>query len=187
MPIFNKEFWIWTELLAFDNEASDQGVDAYIQRVGKVPDGIALMLSHLDIIFLHPGIEKEGVLLPIYCSRRAHDRNAVRRRQDWTNFQLRELIQALQAKGVKVFLSTFSQSLNNQYHQEWRSQFLHAMLCDIDNDGHDIADYFAKKLRETVTDYGFDGWHGADGCMSGGWFMVGNYPIVRQKIFYKFI
>ncbi len=187
MAICNHEFWVWTELLAFDNSQKDYGVSEWLERVGQKPDGIALMLSHADIIFLYPGIDKEYTLSPEYCSRRGHDRNAFRHRQDWTNFQLRDLVSELHRHGVLVFVSVFSQTLNNQFHQEWRLRFNVCMMCDIDYNGRDFADIFAEKLQQMTVDYGFDGWHGADGMMSGGFFMVGSIPCVRQKMFEKFM
>ena len=187
MAICNHEFWVWTELLAFDNSQKDFGVAEWLERVGQAPDGIALMLSHQDIVIFHPGMDTEYTLSPEYCSRNAHERNAFRHRQDWTNYQLRDLIAELHRHGILVFVSLFFQSHNNQFHKEWVLQFPHPLPCDIDDDGRDFADVFAEKLQPMTVDYGFDGFHGADGLMSGGWEMVGDSPYIRQKMFEKFI
>ena len=89
------ERWIWTELLAFDITQEDYGVAAYLERTGFAPDGISFLLSAVDFILLHKGMEEEYTLFPDICSRVAHERNEERHRQEWTNWKLKGLVDEL--------------------------------------------------------------------------------------------
>lgn len=166
-----KEFWIWTELLAFDNSQSDLGVGEYLTKVGRVPDGIAVMIGHPDFVFRYGGMEQEYPLLRAFCSRHGHDRNTIRFRQQWTNFQLRDLVSRLKQAGVKVFLSIFGQNLGNRFHVEWMNEHLHPDWLGILPDGRNVLDIFIQNLRQVMLDYGFTGWHGADGTAGNENFM----------------
>ena len=175
------ECWIWTELLAFDCEAPDCGAAAYLERIGFVPTGISFLLSSPDFILDHRGMAEEYPLYPDVCARFGHAGNEERRRQKWTNFTLKKLIDGLRAKGIKVFVSVFILNLNDRFHREYVSRHPEirmgdkvyglnnaiSMLAQLD-DGTLFEDVFMGKLTETVRDYGFDGWHGADG-QGPGW------------------
>lgn len=170
------ERWIWTELIAFDNQKPDFGVNQYLKATGFTPKAICLLIGSPDFVLSHAGIEKEVDLPKEYCSREGHEFNRERKRQDWTNHQLRSLIQGLKKKGVEVYLSSFSKYTRDREHREWirdHLEVLHvwrkygkawALNClSRLNDGSYFEDYFAKQMVRTLTDYGFDGWHGADG------------------------
>jgi len=171
-----EEAWIWTELLAFDNVQKDYGVEEYIKRVGFVPDGISLLLSAIDFVLLHQGMKTEYELFPDVCSRLAHEENEERKRQKWTNHQLRGLVCHLRGRGVKVFFSFFVPGHDIVFHHEWCMDHPEVLLgsknygiipCAVNmlarlKDGTLFEDFFVEKLTETVCDYGFDGWHGAD-------------------------
>jgi len=79
------EKFIWTELLSFDNTSENFGVEAYLDTIGYIPDGISLMLSHPDFVFLHSDMEREYNLFDDVSSRHAHDSNEERQRQQWTS------------------------------------------------------------------------------------------------------
>lgn len=181
-----KEFWIWTELLAFDNTQADLGVGEYLQKVGICPDGIALMIGHPDFVYMYNGMAEEYPLLKACCSRHGHERNTLRHRQDWTNFQLRELVARLQRAGTRVFLSLFNQYLGNRLHEEWSSQFHEPLFCDVFPDGRDFTDFFIENLRKVMLDYGFDGWHGADGTAGDRRISV-CCQMIRQELFGRFM
>ena len=116
------ERWIWTELLAFDMEQSDYGVSDYLEKVGFAPDGITFLLSAVDFVLLHDGMEHEKVLFPDICSRVGHKRNEERFRQDWTNWKLRGLVTELHKRHVKVFFSIFNYYLEDRFHHEWATE-----------------------------------------------------------------
>ncbi len=175
------ETWIWTELLAFDCEADDCGVQAYLERIGRVPDGISLLLSSMDFILDHHGMTEEYDLYADVCSRFGHSGNEERSRQQWTNFSLKKLIGNLHRHNIRVLAGVFILNMGNKFHNEYVSRHPEVRLGDkiygIDNaismlarldDGTLFEDIFIGKLAETVLDYGFDGWHGSDG-MGPGW------------------
>jgi len=172
----NYEAWIWIELLAFDNTQSDMGVGAYLERVGFTPYGISLLASAPDFIVLHGAMEHEYKLFPDVCARFGHDGNEERCRQEWTNYQLRLLVHNLQAHRIKVFFSLFVKYLYNKFHEEFAGKHPEILLC-VDRcsgvtdhinvlsrlkDGTYYEDLFVSQLKRVMTDYGFDGWHGAD-------------------------
>ena len=170
-----EEAWIWTELLAFDNSLSDCGVESYLKRTGFIPDGISLLVSHIDFVMLHRGMKDEYELFPDICSRRGHEGNEERKRQKWTNYQLRELVRHLQQHSVKVFFSFFIVLQRNTFHNEWALEHPEILIrsaghgnCEAVNllgrldDGTFFEDIFVEKLQKVVVDYGFNGWHGAD-------------------------
>ena len=77
-----QERWIWTELIAFDNEQEDLGVDQYLKLTGFAPKAVCLLLlGSPDFVLTHSGIEKEAELPTEYCSRDGHEFNRERSRQ----------------------------------------------------------------------------------------------------------
>ncbi len=170
------ERWIWTELIGFDNEQADMGVEQYVESAGFTPAGICLLLTSVDFILSHDGFDPAKVLPPDVCARDGHDRNPHRERQEWTAGQLRELIAHLHARGMRAYLTVFTRFYANKYHHEWLSDHPEALQvfrglgrANAVNalsrlaDGTHFEDYFIRKLVEVLADYGFDGWHGADG------------------------
>lgn len=170
------ERWIWTELIAFDNTQDDLGVGEYIDTAGFTPDAICLLVTSPDFVLSFEPIEEEVVLPADYCARDGHEFNQQRGRQDWTNHQLRALVEKLHERGVAAYLTVFTRFYNNRFHHEWLSD--HRDVCKVYReagwigslnplarlaDGSYFQDYFASKLVETMQWYGFDGWHGADG------------------------
>lgn len=175
------EAWIWTELLAFDKNMTDQGVKEYLERIGEKPKGISLMLSTWDFVLLHDGMEKEYTLFPEVCARFGQKGNEERGRQEWTNYQLRSLIKNLQDAGIETFFSIFGlYYFHNRYHKEWASDHPEALVAQDGglNDGYSliarlsdgtyVEDIFVEKLEQVMLDYNFDGFHGADHTGPGG-------------------
>jgi hypothetical protein len=170
------EQWIWTELIGFDNRQSDLGVGGYLEAAGFVPDAICLLMSSVDFVLLHSGIDQEKPLHRDFCSREGHERNQLRERQVWTDHQLRRLIERLHDHGIAVYLSVFAQVFENRWHQEWACdhQEVRALYASSGRrgginslkrlrDGSYYEDYLLRQLLAVLGDYGFDGWHGADG------------------------
>jgi hypothetical protein len=167
---------IWIELIGFDNAQPDFGVGAYLETLGFVPAALSLLITAPDIVHLHEGMESEVEFPPDYCSYVGHSRNAERRRQVWTNHQLRGLVRALRSRGVQVFLSTFTYFLYDKFHAEWVND--HLELLEVRKDGVPLGaisalkrfadgtfyeDFFIPQLARVLADYEFDGWHAADG------------------------
>jgi hypothetical protein len=172
----NHERWIWTELIGFDNRQPDFGVREYLDNAGFTPDAVSLLLSSIDVVLQHQGMGRTYRLPPDVCSREGHEHNQNRKRQKWTNVQLRGLVRQLQEQGVAVYLNVFNQYHNNRHHHEWasdhaevRAQYLpRKHRGDIHilkrlADGTPFEDLFLPRLVEVMQDYGFDGWHGGDG------------------------
>ncbi|MBO4292013.1 MAG: hypothetical protein J5898_08915 [Lachnospiraceae bacterium] len=161
-----KELWIWTELLAFDNTRPDFGVKEYLASVGEPPTGISF-LTGIDFVFQHVSPETaEKTLPPDLCSRSGHSTNGKRQRQAWTNIQIRDLIKELHRYGVKVVFNVFRGYLKNYFHQEFIGEFSREKRLDLLGnlkDGRKTRDVFFEKLKETISNYGFDGWQAADG------------------------
>lgn len=170
------ERWIWLELIGFDNEQDDFGVDAYIETTGFTPHVVCLLLSSVDFVLQHEHTDQKVALPPDVCSREGHEHNQDRQRQSWTNRQLRGLIHALRQRGVGVYATVFSQHHDNRHHQEWATDHpeVRAYHTEVRHrgginplsrlrDGTAYEDIFIPRLVQVMADYGFDGWHGADG------------------------
>jgi len=170
------EKWVWTELIAFDNREPDFGAGKYCDILGFVPTGMCLLVSAPDFAFLHDGLAAEKVMSPLICSRDAHEGNEERRRQEWTNWQIRDLVNGLSELGCQVFLSMFSVYHQNKYHHEWLSDHQEALGVWVGQgrglnfnplarlkDGTLLEDVFIPQTVKACVDYGFAGWHGPDG------------------------
>jgi hypothetical protein len=164
---------MWLELIGFDNEQADFGVGAFLDNAGLVPEVISLLMFNADFIHTHDGLEQDRIFPPDYCSYAAHPCNDERQRQDWSQRQLLSLVRELQKHGVRVYVSVFDIFVT----QEWigkHRELLHfsarhgnAMdsVCPWKRfrDGSYYEDFFIKQLVGVMRDYGFDGFHGADG------------------------
>lgn len=170
------ERWIWIELIGFDNTRPGVGVKDYLDNVGFFPRAISLLLTSPDLIHQHPGMETSADLPPDICSYFGHPKNSERERQVWTNHQLKELVDTFHSYGVKVFAATFTSFLQNTFHQEWaadhmeiferrRNSELHPVIFPLKRfkDGTYYEDLMIPQLCRMLEDYGFDGWHAADG------------------------
>ena len=181
--------WLWIELLAFDNVAPDFGVQEYLDNAGFVPEALSFLLYSPDFVHTHEGMAEERVLPPEFCSYTGRPYSKVRSRQAWTNWQLRGLIAELHKHGIAVycsFFNMFTAFIDGAVHQSpWCAA--HPELWETNREGQAIAainplrrfgdgsyyeDFFVGKLTETMEDYGFDGFHGADG-----------YSCTRQTIY----
>jgi hypothetical protein len=164
--------WLWIELIGFDNERPDYGVQAYLDNAGFVPDAVSLFVFNPDFIHAHNGLDEDGPLPFDCCSYGGHPNSYERQRQAWTRFQLKGLIEELRRRGIAVLVSVFDIFVTD----EWIGQ--HPELLHVNragdrirsicpwkrlSDGSFYDDFFARKLGEVLRDYGFDGYHQADG------------------------
>ena len=168
----NLEKWVWIELIGFDKDKQDFGVEQYLENTGFVPDVVSLLLFNPDFIHTHNGMDKDGVFPDDVCSYYGHKYCEERQLQTWTKYQLKGLIENLQKRDMKVYVSVFDFFASRQWIGE------HPELLHITKDGKSIQsvcpwkrlsdgsyyeDFFVEKLAAVMKDYGFDGFHGADG------------------------
>lgn len=176
--------WIWIELTGFDNTSPDYGVEDYISRAGFVPDGFSFLLSWTGFVIDHRNTETEYKLTPAECSYFGHEYCPERRRQDWTNLQLKGLIGTLHQLGIKVYLSFFNmyqyQTDDNQaalcsYYEDKMylmeknragKDFGSISMLKKLQDGSYYDDFLQSKTIEAILYYDFDGIQIADGLSS---------------------
>lgn len=169
--------WVWMPLIGFDRDKPDKGVGEMISRMGFIPDAVSVFLFHADIVHLHDGTDRVRHLPPDNCSYYGSPRNEERERQNWTNIDLKILVEHLNKAGIKPLLGIMGVSTNSARHKEWYAD-RRELLTRIANpsgvavyslhvlkrfkDGTYYEDYFADKVCEVLSDYGFSGLHTAD-------------------------
>lgn len=172
----------WIELIGFDNTSPDYGVQDFIDKCGFAVDRVSFHLTSLDFVNTHRGMDREYKIPKYACSYSGHEANDDRRRQNWTNYQMRGLVDSLHAHGVEVFASFFD--LENSAGCEDLPDIFsdeHPELKFVDRDGHAhqflymlkhfadgtaYLDYLKPRLIQTAKDYGLDGIQLADGISS---------------------
>lgn len=164
--------WLWIELIGFDNERSDYGVEAYLANAGFVPEAVSLLLYNPDLIHTHDGMERDRVFPVDYSSYSGHPCSYERQRQDWTKHQLRALIGELHKHGIAVYVSVFDLFVTREWvgehpelwHMTRRGDRIPS-VCPWKRfeDGTYYEDFFASQLSRVLVDYSFDGFHQADG------------------------
>ena len=137
-------FFVWVELLGFDNTKPDFGVEQYLARMERQPDAVSLLLDDDQLFRSHVNLEKDYRLPDCCRSYGNRPYNTERRRQDWTAFQLRGLVTELNRHGIETYASFFN-----------RSGALPA-------DDALIAEV-SKRLTAFLVDFGFKGFHFSDG------------------------
>lgn len=171
---YNKtDIHVWTPLIGFEKTDSDKGAGGMLGRIPFTPDAISAFAYHLDIVLQHEGMEKEVVLPPDMCSYYASERNGFRERQEWTNYDLRELVKNIKDAGSEVYLNVMANRHDNRYHNEWIYEHPE-IIYDVKDDkgafnvfrrfkdGSYFEDFFIEKLCRTLTDYGFTGFFPTD-------------------------
>ena len=166
------EALLWVELIGFDNELADYGVEAYLQGAGLVPDAVSLFVYTPEFVHTHAGTLDETLLPPDCGSYGGHPSNYQRARQDWTRAQLLRLVRALQSHGIAVFFCVFDVCASPTWIAE------HPEILNITNEGERTGsispfkhlsdgslyeDFFTRQLGAVLRDYGFDGYHQGDG------------------------
>ncbi|MBE6667763.1 MAG: hypothetical protein E7607_05600 [Ruminococcaceae bacterium] len=158
------ERWYWIELIGFDNESPDFGVDKFLSR-NVTTTGVSILFSHIDFLF-----ENNHVLPKNACSYGGHEYNSERRRQDWTKEQLRGLVSTLKERGIKVFLSCFdmTKSITDPawltYGNEGTPR--HGISPIKRMGARTVGDEIIDRINIAIDFYGFDGLQLADGLSS---------------------
>ena len=175
--------FLWMELIGFDNRLADYGVGEFLSRMPVQPEVISILIWNTDLIHSHHGLAEDGPIGLKHCAYHARPRNEEHDIQNWTQFQLRGLVQELHHHGVKVFVSFFDQLMSKEtqrqlglpdtdewidHHQEVRYVDCNGRMTSLCiwkhiNDGTLYEDFFINQLERFLRDYGFDGLHGADG------------------------
>jgi len=136
--------FLWVELIGFDNTQADYGVGQYLARLPQKPDAVSILIDNDRLFRAYDGERGEFKLPPDCCSYRARPYNVERRRQDWTSVQLKGLVAELKRQGVMPFASFFNRT---------------DALPTTDENMRDIA----TRLAAFLSDFGFTGFHVADG------------------------
>lgn len=170
------KIWLWIELIGFDNTQKDFGVNDFLKNTGFIPESVSFLFSSSDFINSHQGMDREIIFPPNFCSYNGRPYSRLRNRQDWTNYQLKGLTQELQKKGVNVYFSFFDFFVNEDGENRWgynhpeiwetgKKGNKYALIHPLKRfkDGSFYEDYLKEKLNEVFDDYGFDGFHIADG------------------------
>ena len=177
---------IWIELIGFDNTLPDYGVREFLSRMPVKPEFVTLLLFDAELVHTHAGLEHDFFIGELQCSYFGRPYNEERRRQEWTAFQLRGLVAELKKSGIEVFPSFFDfvvTPARAERHNVRRREPVwidgHPELLTVDRygtrrdedfclwkhlaDGTLYEDFFVKQLIAFLKDYGFTGFHGADG------------------------
>ena len=164
------ERWMWIELLWFDRNLPDYGVDGLCQRAGFIPEVVTLLLSDPEFVHGHTG-RMNRIFSPGICSYDGHPCNEERQRQVWTARHLVGLIRALKKKNISVYFTHFDAPLGGwlEGHPELRFLNRHGQWINFYSpykhlaDGRPYLDFYLPLLVKTIADFGFDGYHAGDG------------------------
>ena len=169
-----KKTTIWMQLLGFEKNDPDKGAARYIDHIGFTPDSICGLIFHPDFLHYHKGMEEEYTLLQANCAYYGIPRNKERARQEWTNYDLRQLVAELKKKGVGFYAGIMGVYLNDIFHREWlsgnpevrymkRDGTQGSMMClKRMKDGTYYEDFFIQKAVQALVDYDFAGIHMSD-------------------------
>ncbi len=178
--------WYWTELIGFDRTQEDLGVGEFLSRISNDIEGVSLLIYSIDFVNYYKGLAQEENLLRSVCSYGGHPYNEDRAIQQWTNYELKKLIDIFHQKGLPVYMCVFDiywyrdengnlivddsfvaehpELLFKCSYSGATDNVLHVMKRF--SDGSYYRDFFIDKLKEVLVDYGFDGYHFADGLSS---------------------
>jgi len=161
---------MWIELLGFDLDQQDFGVEALCTRAGFIPQVVTLLLSDPEFVHGHTG-KLDRAFSKEICSYGGHPYNEDRKRQPWTARDLLGLVRALHRKGVSVYFTHFDAPLDGwlNKHPELRALDRHGKWTNFMSpykrlaDGRPYRDFYLPLLKRVITDFEFDGYHAGDG------------------------
>ncbi len=183
---FDKTMWI--ELIGFDVRKPDYGVASLFKKAGFIPESMYLLLWNADFIHRFTVGQADSdarFLRDDCCAYYGRPLNEEHPRQRWRNGDLKKLIACLHAFGVEVYLSVFDQQMSPYVAERYQMRDLpdqwvdkHPELLFILRDGHVTSslcpwkrlkdgslyeDFLLQQLLQLLPEFGFDGWHAADG------------------------
>ncbi|MBO7741520.1 MAG: hypothetical protein J6S21_03110 [Victivallales bacterium] len=180
---------LWMELIGLDNTQPDMGVSEYLRNLGFTPDFISIFMWDPDFVNLHDGLEKDELFPPdIGAYLDIHYTGYKQSGPPWSKFQLKQVVDELHKRGVRVLFSIFPLSLGNRFHPNWMNanpesnyvclkKFQAPSHLPVLNphrrlaDGSWYEDFLISQALRVTVDYGFDGWHLADG-INRSWFQI---------------
>jgi hypothetical protein len=178
---------MWIELIGFDVHRADYGVASLFRRAGFVPESMYLLLWNADFIHRYRAGQADFdscFLRDDCCSYYGRPLSEEHPRQRWRNGDLKKLIACLHAFGVEVYLSVFDQQMSKQVAERYQMQLPeqwvdeHRELLSTLRDGRVVSslcpwkrlsdgsfyeDFLLRQLLQLLPEFGFDGWHAADG------------------------
>ncbi len=168
--------YVWIELIGFDNVSPDYGVQDLLDTMGFIPKAFLFLVTSIDFLHDHKGMEQEYILNPYFCSYSGHPYNDERHRQEWTNYQLRDLVKILHTHGIQSYISMFDllspgSSFAKEHPEALRVDCVDGKLRSANAvyvtkhfaDGSYYEDFMLEKGITMLRDYNFDGIHLADG------------------------
>lgn len=172
----NGNYLIWSYMRCFHHQKPDFGIDEYLERVVKKPDGFVALVYHPDFIHRHQGMDDEIVLPPHCCGYRRDYRRFSEERiaeLSWTNHQIRDLARELHKRDMTFYISVMGAYYDDAFDTEWLSENPEALFERIDRqeqlcalrrlkDGTYYEDFFVEKLVRVLEDYEADGIHLCD-------------------------
>lgn len=163
---FKQHRWLWIELIGFEVNDADFGVNRWLDKAGFIPEAVSLLLA--DPEFVHGHCEDDQrVLGPAICSYGGHPYNEERDLQQWNARQLKGLIRELQSHGIKVFFTHFDHACEKFPELNFVNKRgdIQESLCPYKRlaDGRLYRDFYLPLLIQTVLYYGFDGYQAGDG------------------------
>ena len=178
-PFFDKgTISVWIPLIGFDRDLPDKGVGNLLDRMQFKPHAMSLLACHIDVVNHYEGLEKEYTLHPDICSYHASPRNEERNRQDWTNRDLKSLVDNLNREQIETYLCVGTSNSGDLFHREFASdhpellQHMRYGKYSINvlkrfKDGTYYEDFFADKVCQILSDCGFTGLHVMDNFCPG--------------------
>lgn len=169
----------WIDLIGFDVNDKEYTVNRFIEiNRGRV-DGIYLLIGNPDFALAFKGMDTEYDLKPAECAYGAHKYSDERERQVWTNYDLKELVEIFHKKNIEVYITlcgtaredvgvigeflrenAYLDSVSSQTGLAWNNYNFAKRM----KDGSYFHDFFAKKVKDVVVAYNFDGFHIMDGA-----------------------
>ena len=183
----NSETCVWMPMIGFDKEEPDKGVGKLLERMQFKPHAMSVFLFHPDFVHHYRGLDTEYTLYPDNCAYYASPRNEERQRQDWTNRDVKTLMDNMNEAGIEGYLGIMGVDISDKYHHEWisdhpeiRQQFRENQwslnVLRRFKDGTWYEDFFADMVCRVLEDYGFAGLHVADNfCPGGGGLSFNDY------------
>ncbi len=173
------ETWAWMPMIGFDKDAPDKGVRTLLERMQFKPQAISAFLFHPDFVHHYRGLDTEYTLHPDNCSYYASPRNEERQRQEWTNLDVKCLVDRLNEENIQVYMGIMGVDIGDRYHKEWLSEHPELKQRFRNNkwslnvlkrfqDGTWYEDFFADMVCRVLVDYGFAGLHVTDNFCPGG-------------------
>lgn len=175
MKKFEKsEIFAWMPAIGFDKNKPDKGVSELLDRMQFIPDAVSVFMFHPDIVHQYKGLDKKEVFPPDFCGYYANPYNEERRRQEWTNFDLKILVDELNKIGTQPYLGIMGVDLDSTFHNEWISEHPEIKGYVVDGetsgflalkrfkDGSFYEDFFIEQVCRVLMDYGFSGIHITD-------------------------